>query len=67
MVFRATPEAYGGSQARDRIRAAAAGLCHSLGQHWIDNLLSKARDQTSVLMDTSWVVTTEPQLELFTL
>ena len=28
-LFRATPEAYGGSQARDRIRAAAAGLHHS--------------------------------------
>ena len=27
--FRATPVAYGGSQARDPIRAIAAGLCHS--------------------------------------
>ena len=28
-LFRATPEAYGGSQARGRIRAAASGLHHS--------------------------------------
>ena len=28
-LFRATPAAYGGSQARDRIRAAAAGLHHT--------------------------------------
>ena len=28
-LFRAAPVAYGGSQARDRIGAAAAGLCHS--------------------------------------
>ena len=29
MLFRATPTAYGGSQARGRIRATAASLCHS--------------------------------------
>ena len=28
-LFSATPEAYGGSQARDQIGAVAAGLCHS--------------------------------------
>ena len=28
-VFRATPEAYGGSQARGRLGATAAGLHHS--------------------------------------
>ena len=28
-IFRVTPAAYGGSQARDWIRAAAASLCHS--------------------------------------
>ena len=63
---------YGSSQARDRIRAAAAGLCHS---HWgntgselhlqttrslwqcqIFNPLSEARDQTHILMDTSQVL-----------
>ena len=29
LLFRATPEAYGSSQSRGQIRAAAAGLCHS--------------------------------------
>ena len=29
LLFRATPEAYGGSQARGQIRAGAAGLHHS--------------------------------------
>ena len=28
-LFRATPEEYGGSQARSPIGAVAAGLCHS--------------------------------------
>ena len=28
-LLRVTPVAYGGSQARGQIRAAAAGLCHS--------------------------------------
>ena len=30
-LFRAAPEAYGGSQARGRIRAVAAGLCQNRG------------------------------------
>ena len=30
-LFRATPAAYGGSQARGQIGAAAASLCHSHG------------------------------------
>ena len=29
VLFRASPVAYGGSQARSLIRAVAAGLCHS--------------------------------------
>ena len=62
--FRATPEAYRSSQAMDRIRAVAAGLCHSgyeaclwLKPHLMAMpvlySLSGARDQT--LRDTSWV------------
>ena len=63
----AAPTAYGGSQARGPIRAVATGLrqshssvdpscvCdlhHSSQQHWILNPLSKARNQTCILMDT---------------
>ena len=70
LVFRATPVAYRGSQARGRIGAAAAGLCHSysntrsktcllptpqLMQRRILTPLSEARDGTRVLMDTSRV------------
>ena len=59
-LFRVAPEAYGGSQARGLIGAVAASLPYShsnarskpclrpapqLRQHWILNLLSKARDQ----------------------
>ena len=57
-LFRAAHTAYGGSQARGRIGAVAAGflsricnLHHSSWQHWIFNPLSKARDQT-IFMDT---------------
>ena len=67
--FRAALEAYGSSQARGGIGAAAAGLAtatattwdlglicnlhHSSWQHWIPNPQSEARDPTHVLMDTS--------------
>ena len=62
--------AYGSSQVTGQIRAVAAGLHqshsnargslvlnlhHSLGQLWIINPLSRARDQTHMLMDTSQV------------
>ena len=59
-LFRRAPVAFGGSQARPRIRAEAAGLHHSnarskpsLWQHWILNPLSEARDRTYVLIDAS--------------
>ena len=71
MLFRATPAAYGGSQARGLTGATAAGLHHShsnLGsktclQHIPQlmailrsfNPLSKARDGTHILMVTSQV------------
>ena len=32
-----------------------SSLCQSSWQHWIINSLSKARDQTHILMDFSWV------------
>ena len=41
---------------RGRIRAAAAGLRHSLQQCQILNPLIEARDLTSILMDTSQVL-----------
>ena len=68
---RATPEAYGGSQARRLIGAVATGLhqshsnakstshvCdlhHSSRQRWILNPLSKARDRTCNLMVPSQI------------
>ena len=69
-LFRATPAAYGGSQARDRIRTVATGLCHShsnIRSEWHlrrtsqlmatpdPQPLKKTRDQTCVLMDTSQI------------
>ena len=65
-----SPLAYGISWARGQIRTAAASLYHttwtrdpshicnlyhSSEQHQILNPLSRARDWTSILMDTSWV------------
>ena len=58
LIFRAAPMAYGGSQARVRIRAIAAGLHHISQQHWILNPLSEARDQTCIttsIMDASQI------------
>ena len=70
LLFRATPVAYGNSQARSLIRATAADystgtvtkalscfcdLHHSSQQYQILNPLKEARDQTQILMDTSWV------------
>ena len=40
-------------------RPDPSGVCNlhcSSEQHWILNLLNKARDQASILMDTSWVL-----------
>ena len=70
-LFRATPLAHGGSQARGQVRAVAAGLhlshittqdlscvCnlhHSLWQCQILNPRGEARDQTCILMDASQV------------
>ena len=69
-VFRATPMAYGGSQARGPIGAVATSLhpatatwdpspiCdlyHSLQQHQILNPLNEAGNRTHILMDASRV------------
>ena len=63
LFFRATPAAYGSSQARGQIGAIAMlDLSHvydlplSSQQYQILNPLSQARDQTRVLMDTSQVL-----------
>ena len=81
LLFRATPLAYGGSQARGPIRATAAGSQYSQHQiqawsatyttaHWNTgsfNPLSKAGNQTCVVMDASqirfhWATTGTPHL-----
>ena len=85
-LFRAVPRSYGGSQARGPIGAVAAGNSHSSTRSkshlqptpqltatpWILNPLSKAKDQTCVLMDTSqnhfhWATTGTPLLSPFVL
>jgi len=66
-LFRTAPVAYGSFQTRDWIKAAAEAtaiatpnpscicdLCCSLQQCQVLNPLSKARDGTLILMDTSW-------------
>ena len=64
---------YGSSQARSQMgpTATATGdrrhicdLYHSSWQPWITDPLSKARDQTRILMDTSRILCTVPQWEL---
>ena len=76
----ASPASYGSSQARGHIRAAAEAcatamaipdpshicdLCHILRQHQILNPLSKARDQTHILMETTLgPPSAEPQWQL---
>ena len=55
LPFRATTTAYGGSQARGLIRAAAASLHHGSQQHGILNPLSEARDRTCNLLVPSQI------------
>ena len=55
LPFRATPAAYGGSQARGPVGAAAAGLHHGHSHtrfltHW-----TEARDRIRSLMVVSWI------------
>ena len=54
-LFRTTPVAHGGSQARGRTRTIAAGLYHSSRQRRILNPLSRARDPTRNLMVPSQI------------
>ena len=54
LLFRATPEACGSSQARGWIGAATVSLHHSSRQCQFSNPLSEARDRTRILMDPSW-------------
>ena len=78
-LFRAVSAAYGSSQAGVELelqllayttataRQDPSHICdphHSSHQHQILNPLSKARDQTHVLMDLVRFVITEPQWEL---
>ena len=61
-LFRATPSAYGSSQVRGQIGAAAAGLHHSHSNAESEphlrilNPPREARDGTYVLMDTSLIL-----------
>ena len=69
VFFRAAPAAYGSSQAGVKSElqlltyitampdpSLICDLCWSLWQCRILNPLSKARDQTHILMDTNWVL-----------
>jgi len=55
LLLRAAPAAYGSSQARGPIRAAAASLHHSSQQCQIPDPLCEARDQACILTDTSQI------------
>ena len=55
MLFRAAPKAYGSSIGVQSEQQLESDLCHSSCQCQILNPLSKARNQTLVLMDTRWV------------
>ena len=52
-ILGAVPTTYESFQARGQIKIAAADLHHSSQEHQISHLLSEARDQTHILMDTS--------------
>ena len=54
-LFRATPEAYGRFQARASNQSCSCWPTLQPQQCWIFNLLSKARDQTRILIDRSQV------------
>ena len=71
LLFRVSPKACGSSQARSQIRAAAEAYatatatpdpsricdqCHNLRQPQIPYPLSKARDRTRILIDTSQIL-----------
>ena len=52
-LFRAAPEVYGSSQARDGMGAAVANLHHSTRHCWVLNPLREARDRTPA---SSWIL-----------
>ena len=65
LFFRATPVAYGRSQARGWIGAVTAGLCHSHSNagsltHWVGLKIEPASSWIIV----GWFITTQPQWDL---
>ena len=60
LLFRAEPEGHGGSQARERIRSIADGLCHShsnIGSEHVCDLHHSSQQCwiLNPLMDISWI------------